>query len=131
MPITDIDIHSIIIQMSTSCSLKYHVTGIKNADSTTTQSDVCDEIREVLESYESVSAKPIDTGLELEITVNDIEPFTRKEFEAYIYEHVVWHAVMACCEISGDKIAFQLISSKYVWPITDCQFQSNLTLSER
>jgi len=99
--------------MSTTCSLKYHVLGINNANSRTTQSDVCEEIRSVLENYESVSAEPIDTGLELIITVNDIEPFTRQEFEAYIYEQVVWHSVIACCEMSDDKIDFRLISSDF------------------
>ena len=99
--------------MSTSCILKYHVLGIKNAESATTQSDVCDEIRDVLESYTTVSAKPVARGLELTISVSDIEPFTREEFEAYIYEQGVWHAIIACCEMSGDKIDFKLISSTF------------------
>ena len=97
--------------MTTSCSLKYHILGVADADSPTTQVDVCEEVKEVLSYSGPVVVGPIRGGLELSISVTDIEPFTPKEFEPYIYEHVVWHAINACCEMEEDEFQFKLISS--------------------
>ena len=99
--------------MSTPCTLKYEIRGIANAGSTATQVDVCEEVQEVLSYPGLVSAKPLSDGLEVSISVTDIEPFSREQFEPYIYEHVIWHALNACCEMQDDGFEIRLIHSKF------------------
>jgi hypothetical protein len=99
--------------MQTACTLKYLVSGVANAEAASTQIDVCEEIQGVLNHPGPVSARPLDGGLEVTISVTDIEPFSPEEFEPYVYEQVLWHSIFACCEMQGDKYEFKLLSSSF------------------
>ena len=99
--------------MATSCKLRYLVTGIADRYVPATAIDLCEEIQEVLSYPGPVSVFPTDDGLEVGIEVTDIEPFTPDSFEPYIYEHVLWHAVHACCRMEGDRMEFKLESARY------------------
>ena len=99
--------------MQTPCTLKYLVSGVANADAARTQIDVCEEIQEVLNHPGPISAKLLEDGLEITISVTDIEPFSPEEFEPYVYEHVLWHSIFACCQMQGDKYEFKLLSSSF------------------
>lgn len=99
--------------MGTPCTLKYLVNGVANAQATSTQLDVCEEIQEVLNYAGPVSAKPVDSGLEIVISVTDIEPFSQEEFEPYVYEQVLWHSIFACCQMEGDRYEFKLLSTSF------------------
>lgn len=99
--------------MQTPCTLKYLVTGVANAEAASTEIDVCEEIRKVLNHSGPVSARPLEGGLEVTISVTDIDPFSQEEFESYVYEQVLWHSIFACCELQGDKYEFKLLSSSF------------------
>ena len=99
--------------MQIPCKLKYLVSGVANAESRSTQTDVCEEIQKVLKHPGPVSAKPQKDGLEITISVTDIEPFSSGEFERYVYEHVLWHSIFACCEMQGESYEFKLLSSSF------------------
>ena len=99
--------------MATPCTLIYLVSGVENAEATSTQRDVCEEIQEVLNYAGPVSAKPVASGLEVTISVTDIEPFSQEEFEPYVYEQVLWHSIFACCQMEGDSYEFKLLSTSF------------------
>lgn len=95
------------------CTLTYRIHGIANAAQPVTQINVCEEVQEVLSHAGPVSAKPFSGGLELSVSVKDIEPFTQEQFEPYVYEHIIWHVINACCEMQGDGFKFELVSAKF------------------
>ena len=99
--------------MKTACTLKYLVTGIANAGATHTQMDVCEEIQEMLSHPGPVSVRLNGDGLEITISVTDIEPFSKDNFESYVYEQILSHSILACCEMQGDKFEFKLLSSSF------------------
>ncbi len=99
--------------MGTTCTLKYNVTGVADADATSTHLVVQEEIRKVLIHPGQVSVSSASSGLEVTISVTDIEPFSQNEFEPYVYEHVLWHSIFACCKMDGEKYEFKLLSSSF------------------
>jgi len=61
--------------MPTACTIRYVVKGIAERYAPHTSLWLCEEIQEVLPYPGPVSAKPIDEGMEISISVTDIEPF--------------------------------------------------------
>ena len=100
--------------MPTGSTLTYLVHGVARRSDPTTSIDLCEEIQEVLPNPGPVAVSPTKDALEVRISVTDIEPFTRATFEPYVYEHVLWHAVTACCDIDGESIRFELESLEFV-----------------
>ena len=99
--------------MPTACTIRYVVTGIADRYAPNTSMGLCEEIQEVLPNPGPVAAKPVDEGMQVSISVTDIEPFNRDNFEPYIYEQVLWHAVHACCHMEGERMEFLLQSISY------------------
>ena len=99
--------------MPTACTLSYLVHGIARRDDPTTSTDLRDEIREVLPHPGPVCVTPVAGALEVRISVTDIEPFDRSNFEPSIYEHVLWHAVNACCDMEASGFRFELKFAEY------------------
>ena len=97
--------------MTIPCKLKYRVRGITNQHDSATSLDVSEEIQEILGHVDMVTVKPTEQGLEIELSVTDIEPFEPNDFEPYVYEQVVLHTVFACCEMGEDDCEFNLIYS--------------------
>ncbi len=99
--------------MQKPCTLKSPASGVANAEALSTQVDVCEEVQEVLNYADPVSVRPTENGLEITISVTDIEPFSPEEFEPYVYEQALWHSIFACCEMQGGKYEFKLLSTAF------------------
>jgi hypothetical protein len=99
--------------MPTGSTLTYLVHGVARRDDPATSIDLCEEIQEVLAHPGPVAVSPTADGIEVRITVLDIEPFTRDNFEAYVYEQVLWHAVNACCDMDGAEFRFELKAAEF------------------
>jgi hypothetical protein len=96
--------------MSTPCTVRYVVKGVADQYLANTSIDLLNEIQEVLPNPGSVSVISTDRGMDITISVTDIEPFNRDMFELFIYEQVLWHAVHATCRMEGDRFEFLLQS---------------------
>ncbi len=103
-----------VARVRTACTLTYVVHGVAHREDPTTSIDLCEEIQEILSHPGPVSVAPTPGALEVRITVTDIEPFDRDDFEPHIYEQVLWHAVNACCHMEGDGFRFDLKSAEYM-----------------
>lgn len=99
--------------MPTACTLLYWVHGIAHRDDPTTSTDLREEILEVLPHPDLVSVTPVAGALEVRISVTDIEPFDQSNFEPCIYDHVLWHAENACCDMEASGFRFELKSEEY------------------
>lgn len=95
-----------------SCILRYLVKGVAGRDDPSTAADACEEMRAVLGDSGEASAHWTAEGLEVKFEVTDAEVFSKPAFESFIYEQVLWHAIIACCKMDGDKFEFRLLSTE-------------------
>jgi hypothetical protein len=103
----------LVRRMPTGSSLTYLVYGVARRNDPAISIDLREEIEEVLPNPGPIAVSPTKDALEVCISVTDIEPLRRDTFESYVYEHILWHAVTACCDIEGESIRFELQSLEF------------------
>jgi len=93
-----------------ACTLKYLVKGVRpERDS---QSDLQDELEELLPNADSIVILPVVEGYSVEIEVSDVAPFSRTSFEPYVADHILPEAVTIRCRPAA-AIQLQLLRAHY------------------
>ncbi len=94
-----------------ACTLKYLVQDVeaKRAD----RLALSEEIRACLEHTEAITALPVVDGLQVEIEVADIAPFSVESFEPYVCEHVLVPAVQARCQQTTGAAGYRLLKKHF------------------
>lgn len=94
-----------------ACTLKYLVRGV--AAQKDDRQALSEEIMACLEHTSAITALPVVDGIQVEIEVDDIAPFSAESFEPYVCEHVLSPAVAARCRQLGGESGLKLLKKQF------------------
>ena len=95
----------------TACTLGYLIRGVAYGKDQRTA--LADELMQLLEHANAVTALPVVDGISVELEVNDIAPFGEESFESYVTEHILDPVVQARCEPINGPAKLKLIKKRF------------------